>query len=520
MNAFKRKSLYVAVVAGLGALGASQAGAVNISTDNVGQVLLYPYYTTRSAAGNAWATSFTVVNTTTVVKVAKVRFLEGKNSAEVLDFNLWLSPKDVWAGQITDTGTGGKVATIDNSCTTAEGANIKTTGTPFSNLYYTGLAQGAPAGSGDLGGATLDRTREGYIEVIEMGQIVDLSSTVAVAVTHVAATAKPANCAVIQTQALNGAAPFTGSSTILAPGGGLTGNGIIINLTSGTESGYVPTVLANFSAVPIYSAPGDLNPNLSAVNPANSVVFVGGALPTVTDAGWANSIDAVSALFMHSSIINEYDVTASISAKTDLVMTAPTKRFYVFQASSGSATVIAPFANMFFPVLPLVGAPNATSCDPALVSAFDREEGPYSALIGIPVSPAPIGSGPNTINLCYESNVISVVPSGTPATSGTNPSSVYGSTNNGFIPLPASGSGIGNFNSGWVNLTPNSVNSGTAGGAAGGLRGAVGPTSGLRYRGLPVIGFAVVTAMASATDAQAGLGSTFANKYVTTITAP
>lgn len=509
MNAFKRKSLYVAVVAGLGALGASQAGAVNISTDNVGQVLLYPYYTTRSVGGNAWITSFTVVNTTSAVKVAKVRFLEGKNSAEVLDFNLWLSPKDVWAGVVTDTGAGAKITTPDNSCTTAEGAGIKTTGALFSNLFYIGLAAGAPLGA-DNGGLTLDRTREGYIEVIEMGQIVDLTSTVAVAVTHVPATAIPANCAVIQTFALNGTAPFTGTSTILTAAGGLTGNGIIINGATGTESGYVPTVLANWNNIaPTYTAPGDLLPNLSGVNPLNSVVFVSGTAGIATDTGWANPIDAVSALFMHSSIINEYEVTASISGKTDLVITAPTKRFYVFPFFSGSVTPVPPFANMFEDPLSLTSG-LAKSCDPALVSAYDREEGPYSASVAIGVSPAPAGAGPNQINMCYESNVISVVPFGTAAVSGSNPSSVYGSINNGFIVLPASQAGIGKFDSGWVNLRPNSANAATT--------GLVGPAN--TYFGLPVIGFAAVTAMASATNAQSGLGSTFANKYTTTITTP
>jgi hypothetical protein len=87
---------------------------------------------------------------------------------------------------------------------------------------------------------------------------------------------------------------------------------------------------------------------------------------------------------------------------------------------------------------------------------------------------------------------------------------VYGSINNGFIVLPASATGIGNFNSGWVNLTPNSVNAATT--------GLVGPAN--TYFGLPVIGFAVQTAVANATNAQSGLGSTFANKYNTTITTP
>ena len=49
MNTFKKKSLHVAVLAGLGALGAAgTANAVHINPDGEGQVLIYPYYTVRS----------------------------------------------------------------------------------------------------------------------------------------------------------------------------------------------------------------------------------------------------------------------------------------------------------------------------------------------------------------------------------------------------------------------------------------------------------------------------------------
>ena len=97
MNIFKKKSL-CAALAGMGALGAAGAAqAVNLNPDGLGQVLIYPYYTTRSdSAGHAFNSLLSVVNTTASAKAVKVRILEGKNSAEVLDFNLYLSPHDVW----------------------------------------------------------------------------------------------------------------------------------------------------------------------------------------------------------------------------------------------------------------------------------------------------------------------------------------------------------------------------------------------------------------------------------------
>ncbi|HEV3240459.1 MAG TPA: hypothetical protein VG429_08640, partial [Casimicrobiaceae bacterium] len=81
MNPFQRKALYTAV-AGLTGLGAATAAnAVNLNPGGLGQVLLYPYYTTRADShGNTFNSLLYVVNATPSVKAVKVRFLEGKDS--------------------------------------------------------------------------------------------------------------------------------------------------------------------------------------------------------------------------------------------------------------------------------------------------------------------------------------------------------------------------------------------------------------------------------------------------------
>ena len=77
-----------------------------------------------SPAGNVYNSLLSVVNSTASVKAVKVRFLEGKNSREVLDFNLFLSPKDVWTAGIVPMGAvsgtpapGAGIITADKSCT-------------------------------------------------------------------------------------------------------------------------------------------------------------------------------------------------------------------------------------------------------------------------------------------------------------------------------------------------------------------------------------------------------------------
>src|ERR1022692_3448634 len=137
MNTFKRKSLHAAL-AGLGALGATGAAqAVNVNPDGLGQVLLYPFYTTQGT--NApYNSLLSVVNSTNSGKVVKVRFLEGKNSREVLDFNLWLSPHDVWTAAVVPSGTGAGIVTADLSCTTPTVSNNPGSPTNFVNFAYAG----------------------------------------------------------------------------------------------------------------------------------------------------------------------------------------------------------------------------------------------------------------------------------------------------------------------------------------------------------------------------------------------
>ena len=129
MSTFKQKSLFAAL-AGLGVLGiVDSAQAVHINADGLGQAMVYPYFTARStASGNAYVTALSVVNTTASAKAVKVRFLEGKNSREVLDFNLYLSHHDVWVTAVIPT---------------ADGAGITFTSDRFSHMIWLMRADGS-----------------------------------------------------------------------------------------------------------------------------------------------------------------------------------------------------------------------------------------------------------------------------------------------------------------------------------------------------------------------------------------
>src|ERR1700710_2215084 len=103
--------MYAACVLSLGASASS--GAMTLSAHGVGQVLEFPYYTANANQG----TLITVANTTEHVKALKLRFHEAYNGRSVAAFNVYVSPFDVWTGEVTADGDSTAVVTRDTSCT-------------------------------------------------------------------------------------------------------------------------------------------------------------------------------------------------------------------------------------------------------------------------------------------------------------------------------------------------------------------------------------------------------------------
>ncbi|MEO8101076.1 MAG: hypothetical protein ABI790_01030 [Betaproteobacteria bacterium] len=438
MNSLKKKSLHAAVMAGLAALGAAgTADAVHISPDGLGQVLIFPYYTAR--AGHF--TAISIINTQDNTKAVKVRFLEGKNSREVLDFNLFLSPADVWTGAVVQTANGARLISNDNSCVTPSDlfteTRVDTLGLPlneFKNYQYTGAASDTNVFT------TLDRTREGYFEVLEMGVIDDnatqgdaIAGATAVAVTGFIkhnSVGVPANCGALDSFdnfAANPATtrfPNTGTtpanSLMFPPRGGLTGRASIINSATGANYTLSPTAVDAWTALVRYSEAGNTTPTLAAgVNPSISNVFTSAGVVTAT---WNTGPEAMSGALMRNSVINEFILDAGTASQTDWVVTFPTKAAFVPAGLAGAPPAPSPFANNF------QNTTSVGSCDPYGFSVFNREEGPVATAQSVFPNPSPIppGAGPAAgATLCWEANV---VPFGT--------SSLLGSTNSN--PLIAS----------------------------------------------------------------------------------
>ncbi|OGT01322.1 MAG: hypothetical protein A2143_04630 [Gallionellales bacterium RBG_16_57_15] len=457
MNVFKRKSVYAAVLAGLGAVGvAGTASAVHINPDGLGQVLIYPYYTVR--AGND--TYLSVVNTTASTKAVKVRFLEGKNSREVLDFNLYLSPYDVWTGAIVANTDGATLVTADKSCTTPA---IPALGQPFVNYAYAGNSTVE-----DGEDATLDRTREGYFEIIEMGDVTNTAHTGYIK--HNNGT--PANCGALQSIA---------SMTLAPPSGGLAGEASLLAPALGTDFSYDAVAIDNWRTTPYWSDPGSLLPNIGFGDVQTSNVFTNGGVVTSTwtDIAQSGNEDAVSAVMMHNNVINEFMLDVATLSGTDWVATLPTKNLYVTRDTNYNDPALrdhlpvirgVPFAERFG-----VGG----SCDPITLSLHDREEASAPGTFS-PLPPGQVSS------LCWEANVVTF-----------NNSDVLASTNSTNVNT--------GYQNGWLQMgLVNDVNVNVL--ISDELH---------QYYGLPVVGFAVqdYTNNNAAPGIMATYGGNFVHKF-------
>ena len=466
----KKNSLTTAVVAGIAGVAgfAGMANAVHLNPDGIGQVLLYPYYTVNKSQ----QTLLSVVNTTDIAKAVKVRFLEGYNTREVLDFNLFLSKYDVWTATIfalSDAGKpsdGAAILTRDKSCTapqfSEEGTSLAD-GTPY--VAFRDFAYLTPD---DGGPYTIDRTREGHFEIISMA---DLSGTLAANVTH-SGSGVPANCGAVRS--------LQGNETgINVPTSGLFGGAAILNGPAGTFYSYNADALERFTFQNLFTATGSIFPNLAFVNDgigpvlgnqATANVFTGTGVTTSTYPGAdprSDQVDAVTAIFAANNIYNEYQTTAAIKAGSDWVVTFPTKSFYVDPAISGSFTAIPPFSKIYD------GDPGASprySCVAVGLSIYNQEEKTTTgSLPGF--SPPPPGAPPSS--LCKEVNVISFLDvASAPTESGVLGSKLVTNVKPGVL-SPAAGAG-------WLKLDLNPV---------GEPHIMLAATNGNVFRGLPVTGF-------------------------------
>ncbi|MEH6875605.1 MAG: hypothetical protein V7849_14565 [Candidatus Competibacter sp.] len=258
-----------------GALFAPSAGAVNISAQGVGDVVIFPYYSARCSVDDCWQTLLNLTNTSDKSLAVKLRFFEGYNSREVLDFTVVLSPKDVFAGYVTQ-GDGyvppiygtPPVSDVPAKFVKSSGETTctvpKKTEFPFSNFSYSaGNSDHSAQNDGFYpvpyvgptsylagGLSTNDRGYEGYVVAIVMGH----------------KDGEPGDCVAEFAQGTNGQNIAATASKYGEPINALKGNYNFLNVDRGIAAGGAATHLANFVRI------GHYHPELGkVVGPRNCV---------------------------------------------------------------------------------------------------------------------------------------------------------------------------------------------------------------------------------------------------------
>jgi hypothetical protein len=382
----KQNRLSSSIIAGI-VLAAGYAGgaqAVHLNQRGTGEVLLYPYYTVQG--GNQ--TLLSLVNTTAAGKAVNVRFREGMNSRSVVEFHVYMAPFDTWTASVfslSDAGTSNpaNLVTSDNTCTAPRIKNntslpALTNGNryvPFLNYAYTGT-------NDDAGPDTLDRTREGHIEMIEMGEVVDRSRGSLTAITT--GTGTPANCGQVVSAWLPAAAgalaywTLDASTDMNPPQGGLFGSALIVDALQGTMMSYQADAVDDFSDVVQHTAPGIGLPTLTSARnsstAATAQVFVDGALVS-SSYPLSQAIDAVSALFVQDQMYNEFATGVSVGGASEWVVSFPTKFAYTDQAAVGSVALL-PFTQTFPTVATQTNS--GTADVHVLMAARNREARPVA----------------------------------------------------------------------------------------------------------------------------------------------
>lgn len=412
---FKKSAMAVAVVGALG--GAVQvAQAVNLATDGLGEVLIFPYYTVNAD----YDTYVNVVNTSDKAVAVKVRAREAYNSRDCRDFNVVLSPYDVWVATITRNPDGfARITTNDNSCTSPKLFDNSVSGytdllpgvrgVDFTNADYIDRNE-------DAGPNGLDRCKAGYFEVIEMG--VSDGGPIYDASKH-NSSGVPKDCDFVATKFQTDIVSI--QNEFAEPNNVLKGSGVLIRTTQGKNGAMDAVTLANFfnpaadgvdddSPVDLIQTPDNVHPNLLDARPAVSRILNDQATHVqgfFVDGEWEFGEDAVSAVLMRASIINTWSSNPDNAAKTDWVITFPTKNFYVDERWTGldPEDAYPPFANGFH------GAEGqGKACDVVTLQWWDREEqtpGQSNCQdSGGCFSPKPAPNEAPSDALCYEANVL------------------------------------------------------------------------------------------------------------------
>jgi len=353
----KKNVMSLAVAGALMGVGGTANAVLDFAPEGLGHVLLVPYFSTQN--GNN--TLINVVNTDIVNgKAVKIRFRGGRDSDDIFDFQVFLSPGDVWTANISQGVDGiSRLTTSDNSCSLPSKAILNATPFPTARLSTTDAANGVG-------------TREGYVEIFNMADLpsgTTANSPVFATTKH---TAGVPTCTASILENIENSAAVGGGATLASgassagavtivtnPTGGLMANWTIINVPNTTVFTGEATAIASVGVAGltriVYSrqtSDAVAATVVSTAFPGIASTFDGVLLTTgfstaeydfpdvstpyesATPSAGAQ-IYALSGQIARSRLINEFLLDAAITGKTDWLVSMPTRRYLV--AGRGAA---------------------------------------------------------------------------------------------------------------------------------------------------------------------------------------
>ena len=375
------------------ALGAASASAVELGQGE-GQVLLFPYYTVN----NGHSTVLQVSNGRDEAKALRLRIVEGSNGRRVLSFNIYLRPFETFAAAVVADAEGRpQLRAASQACTVptipAQGVELRTFDYSFDRA--------------DGGSDSLQRAREGHVEVFEMG---------VVASGLLSAIASNACAPLGAAWSAGGVWATEPASGLQAPAGGLSGSASVVDVAQGVMYAVPALALDRFSGIVQHSTPSGDTPTLATAAGATAEADVQ-ARWQVPGLGWvqaswprSQAIDAVSAVLAQTEVSNSFNVGSSLGADTEWVLNFPTKAFYTDNTDTGpvDGAALAPFSGGFVAHNPQQSsAVRGGACSFIDIDVVDRAGVPNSQLDGLPCAPEAPSCGPVRVAACHTTQVIS-----------------------------------------------------------------------------------------------------------------
>ena len=337
------------------ATGADAATNFYIHDGGIGHILLQPYYTVQ---GNR-NTLMNIINTDTVNgKAVKVRFRGARNSDDVFDFYVFLSPGDVWRTRVYRDGEQTHIELPDSSCTLPSRDVIAATAFKVDRVYDQ---------------KDVREVREGYVELLTAADIIP-GKALYNTIKHNGVTGK-VECNPLTIE--NAMVPLTTAAAaedmgLTFPTAGITGHWALTDVTTdSTNTGNLMAVVAGYTvtgesgyrfgkgnlvvspqnehAAPVaWRTSGTSDPLLSkGLVPAQYFDFPDLSTPYLNGGSPVDQANHLSEGLAVRTVINEFVVDSGVDFRTDWVVSMPTRRYGVAINYAAGAPVYADGNNYF-----------------------------------------------------------------------------------------------------------------------------------------------------------------------------